>query len=91
MKKDFLIILGMIFMMSLPFVGCEHVDHNPDTTDNYQEMSAQRFFDTYVTKDSIKYNGHDLIFYETSVRGYRNYSFTIEHATDCKACLDIFD
>ena len=87
MKKYFTII----FILSFLFIGCAKIDHNPNTIDNYEEMSCQRFFDSYITKDSIKYNGHDYIFYETGSRCWRNYSFTLEHRTDCKACLDIFD
>jgi len=87
MKK---ILLSFVLCCVL-FCGCEKANRDPNTTDNYHEMSAQRFFDNYVKADSITYNGHDYIFYETGIRGYRNYSFTMEHRTDCKECLAIFD
>lgn len=58
----------------------------------YQNCSPQEYFDTKIQKSEIVDNeGHDYYLYEVGTRGGRNYSFTLEHRNDCKACLDIFD
>lgn len=73
MKK----ILISLVLCCIIVCGCKKINHDPNTTENYHEMSCQRFFDNYITTDSITYNGHDYIYYEVGTRGWRNYSFTL--------------
>ena len=44
MKKDFLVILGIIFMLSLPFVGCQ-MDEKTKITAFPEKFTPQEYYD----------------------------------------------
>lgn len=98
--KRILIICLFVFY----FCSCSnnyHIDNNQiDNNDSTyvdpvkvaEQESAQNYYNMYMRHNRIKdENGHDIIFHESGNRGYRNYSFSIEHAMDCQKCYDVFD
>lgn len=91
MKKDFLIILGMIIMLSLPLISCQLSDETKIQLFP-EEVSSQEYFDKVIRHSKvIDEYGHELIFHEVNTRGYREYAFSIEHSPECKKCCEIYD
>lgn len=87
MKK----ILFTLFVCTLFVTGCREDSLNPK--EKYPtDMTPQEFFDFRIRKSEIVDSaGHMYYLYEAGERGWRNYSFSLEHRMDCKKCLDIFD
>ena len=57
-----------------------------------ERMSGQEFYNLAMKHHHIKDSaGHDLILHEVGDRGWRDYSFSIEHSQECKLCYDIYD
>ena len=72
------------------FYSC--TDENGNNILKYDSIPAQEWFDKYIRHSTIiDENGHTLIMHEIGTRKERNYSFSIEHSTECKKCYDIYD
>ena len=91
MKKDFLVILGIIFILSLSFIGCK-IDKKTKIEVFSEEFTPQEYYDKAIRHTVITDSaGHTLIFHEVGNRGFRTYAFSIEHSPECKKCCEIFD
>ena len=88
MKKLFYILL-----FSLIFVGCKSTFSREEKIMlNPNKVSAQEYYDNIIRHSVIKDSaGHTLIFHEVGSRGCYNYSFSIEHSSECKLCYEIYD
>ena len=87
MKKLFVLLSICLFC-----VGCTRKEEPPISKQPSYLLSAQDYYNYKmrhsVIKDSV---GHTLILHEFGVRGARNYSFSIEHSSECEKCCEIYD
>lgn len=87
MKK----ILFTLCVCTLFITGCQ-VKSNDSKNKYSKYMTPQEVFDYKIRKSEIVDSaGHMYYLYETGSRGYKNYSFDLEHRMDCKKCNEIYD
>ena len=88
MKKIFYILL-----ICLLCIGCESklTEKDKIRIAPYR-YSAQEYYDKVITHSVIKDSvGHTLILHEVGSRGWKDYSFSIEHSPECELCCKIYD
>lgn len=90
MKRFIFLLISIICIISIlsscgdETVGIYRYSDNIKNLDSLYKV-------TPVYKIDSKGVKHDYYLYETGYKYQSNYSFSVEHRMDCKACLDIFD
>lgn len=80
------ILICLLFSVVFLFSGC---DQKVKIVNN---LNGQEYFNSLIRSEVVDKEGHMYYLYEnTTHRHAYYYNFQLEHRTDCKACLDIFD
>lgn len=75
-----------LFVVALTILSCGE-NFRPDW-----DLTPQEFWDKEMKHSVVTDSaGHTLILHEYSIRGNREYSFSVEHSPECKKCCEIYD